>query len=142
MKYLSLQNYTIDNISFIGFSTYSVKAHLLIQNDTSAFAISNVLLEIFKNGELFATGTINDIYLESNDNHIYMRGVITTVSSMAILTIFRLFARHDFSRFFIDANMKITFPSGNIKYVCKRGVSVGELLRKLSSICVDDHHIL
>lgn len=136
MKYLSLQDYTIDDISLIGFSTYSVKTHLRIQNDTSAFAISNVSLEIFRCGELFATGHINDVYLESNGNCVYMKGEFTTVSSMAILTIFRLLARHDFSKFFIDADMKITFASGAIKHICKRGVSVGELLRKyLSAEC-------
>lgn len=133
IKYLSLQNYVIDGVSLVGFSTYSVKAHLRIQNDTSALAISNVSMEVFRKGALFATGHINDIFLERDSNCIYIKGVFTTVSNVSMLTVFGLFAYKDFSKFFIDANMKITFSSGDVKHVYKRSVSVAELLKQCLS---------
>lgn len=129
MKYLSLQEYKVDNVSLVSFSTYSVKVHLRLYNDTSAFAISNISLEIFKGEKLFATGSINDIYIEHNRNSVYVRGLFNTVSNMPILTIIGIVAHPDFSKFFVDASMRVTFPSGDIKHIQRRKVPVGKLLR-------------
>lgn len=128
-RYLSLQDYTVDDVSIVGFSRYSIKAHLQIQNDTSAFAISNILLEIFKEENLFATGQVNDVFLENNSNCIYIKGVFTIIGSVPILNILGIIThKESLSKLFVEANMKITFPSGDIKQVCKRRIDVGPLL--------------
>lgn len=127
-KYLSLLNYKIDNIYPINFKEYSISAHLQIQNDTAAFAMSNISGKIYKKDKYIASGVISDIYLENGKNNIYVKGIVTIRPNIVLYIITKI-SHRDLSKLYADASMRVIFTSGYKKHIHKQKVALEEILR-------------
>ena len=130
MQHISIQGYRIDYITPISFSTYSIAAHFQISNDTTSFAMSNISGRIYRQGRFFADGTVSDIYLESGNNSIYLKGLCSISPGVSLFSLLKTISRPDFTLFSIDAELVVTFPSGDIKAVSKQRVQLSDFWQK------------
>lgn len=133
MRNLYLQGYRIDTIYPISFSSFSFSAHLQIRNDTTDFAMSRISGIVFLEKELFAEGSVSDIYLSSGDNSIYIKGQCTIHPTVPFLSLIRIVRHPDISKLSANAAMVVRFPSGEIKSVNKQNVPLHSLIGNLNS---------
>lgn len=128
IKHISILGYTIDNISPINFKEYSISAHLQIQNDTIAFAMSNISGKIYKKEKYIASGAISDIYLDNGKNNIYVKGIVTIRPNIALYIITKI-SQKDLSKLYAEASMRVIFTSGHKKQIHKQKVALAEFLK-------------
>ena len=130
MLHISIQSYRIDDITPVSFSTYFISAHVKIRNDTTSFAMSNISGRIYRQGRSFADVTISDIYLENGDNSIYLKGLYSISPGVSLFSLLKTISHQDFTLFSVDAELVVTFPSGDIKAVSKQIVQLSDFWQK------------
>lgn len=84
--------------------------------------------------ELFVEWSISDIYLDSGDNDIFIKGICIKNPKVPALTmiktIIKTISHPELSLFSADVDLVICYPSGVRKQVTRKKVQFGRLFQK------------